>query len=77
MALVQVFEFTYELGWKTVKDYLSFSGIKNVNSPREVIKHGFQNQIIEDGQLWINMMEDQNLIAHTYSEENAKKAVGY
>ncbi len=75
MALIQTFEFTYELGWKTVKDYLHYSGIKKVNLPREVIKHGYQNQIIENGQMWINMMEDRNLMAHTYSEENAKKAV--
>lgn len=42
--------------------------------PREVIKSGFQNEIIADGQMWINMLEDRNLISHTYSEENAKKA---
>ncbi len=75
MALIQTFEFTYELGWKTIKDYLRYSGIKKANLPREVIKHGFQNQIIEDGQVWINMMEDRNLMAHTYNEENARKAV--
>jgi nucleotidyltransferase substrate binding protein (TIGR01987 family) len=76
LALIQTFEFTFELGWKTVKDYLSYSGISKVTLPREVIKHGFQNRIIDDGQMWIDMMQDKNLMAHTYSEENAKKALG-
>ncbi len=75
MALVQSFEFTFELGWKTLKDYLSYSGIKKISLPREVIKQGFHHDIISDGQTWIDMMEDRNLMAHTYSEENAQKAV--
>ncbi|MCP4251816.1 MAG: nucleotidyltransferase [Candidatus Scalindua sp.] len=75
MALVQSFEFTFELGWKTLKDYLSYSGIKKISLPRDVIKQGFHHHIIEDGQMWIKMMEDRNLMAHTYSEKNAQKAV--
>jgi nucleotidyltransferase substrate binding protein (TIGR01987 family) len=75
MALVQSFEFTFELGWKTIKDYLAYSGIKKVSLPREVIKYGFQHHIIENGQMWIDMMQDGNLMAYTYSEENAQKAM--
>ena len=75
MALVQAFEFTFELGWKTVKDFLVYSGVKGVSLPRDVIKQGFHFQVIEDGQLWIDMMQDKNLMAHTYSEENAQKAL--
>ena len=75
MALVQAFEFTFELGWKTVKDFLLYSGVKKVSLPRDVIKQGFHHQVIEDGQLWIDMMLDRNLMAHTYSEENARQAL--
>ena len=75
MALVQSFEFSFELGWKTIKDYLSYSGIKKISLPREVIKQGFHHHIILDGQMWIDMMENRNLMAHTYSEKNAQKAV--
>ena len=75
MALVQSFEFTFELGSKTLKDYLSYSGIKKISLPRDVIKQGFHHHIIADGQMWIKMMEDRNLMAHTYSEKNAQKAV--
>ena len=76
LALVQAFEFTFELGWKTVKDYLSYSGVKEVTLPRDVIKYGFHHHIIEDGQMWIDMMQDRNLMAHTYSEKNAQVALG-
>ena len=75
LALIQSFEFTYELGWKTIKDFLQYEGVKNVSLPREVIKHGFHHNIIEDGQIWINMLEDRNLMAHTYDEKKANKAV--
>ncbi len=76
MAMIQAFEFTYELGWKTMKDFLKHEGIK-VNMPRETIKQAFTNEIIEDGQVWIDMLEDRNLMSHTYSEENAKTAIDH
>ncbi len=75
MALIQSFEFNFELGWKTVKDFLQYQGIKNISLPRDVIKYGFQHNIIENGQAWIDMMEDRNLNAHTYDETNADKAI--
>jgi len=53
MALIQAFEFTYELGWKTLKDYLIYSGESKASLPREVIKHAFHHGVIEDGQTWI------------------------
>ena len=77
LALVQSFEFTYELSWKTMKDYLTYSGVKDAKLPRDVFKQGFQFNIIENGQAWIDMLEDRNLMAHTYSEENAQKAVSH
>jgi len=74
MALIQSFEFTYELGWKCVKDYIRYQGVKKVSFPREVIKHAFHHNIIEDGQTWIDMIEDRNLMSHTYDEEKAINA---
>ena len=73
MALIQSFEFTYELSWKTVKDYLHFNGV-SVSLPREVIKEGFSFGIIKNGDTWIKMLEDRNLMAHAYDESAAKEA---
>ena len=74
MALIKAFEMTFELSWKTMKDYLKYNGI-DVKLPREIIKQAFANDIIIDGQLWIDMLEDRNLMTHTYDEERAKEAI--
>ena len=71
MALIQAFEMTFELGWKTLKDYLEYSGII-VNTPRNSIKEAFKMNFINDGQGWIEMMETRNKTIHTYKEEFAK-----
>jgi len=74
MALIKGFEMTFELSWKTMKDFLKYNGI-DVSLPREVIKNAFAHNIITDGQVWIDMLEDRNLMAHTYDEARAQKAV--
>ena len=74
VALIGAFEFTFELGWKTLKDYLKFNGV-NVFLPRDVIKQSFHHHLIEDGQMWIDMLEDRNLLSHVYDEEKARSAV--
>ena len=74
MALVKSFEMTFELAWKTMKDYLKFNGI-DVKLPREVIKQAFANDIIIDGQIWIDMLENRNVMAHVYDEALAHETV--
>ncbi|MCE6988494.1 nucleotidyltransferase substrate binding protein [Dyadobacter sp. CY323] len=73
-GLVQAFEFTFELGWKTIKDYLYEQGVE-ARFPREAIKEAFAAQIIEDGHTWIEMLEKRNELSHTYNEEVAERAV--
>ncbi|MDP3877170.1 MAG: HI0074 family nucleotidyltransferase substrate-binding subunit [Methylobacter sp.] len=73
MALIKSFEMTFELSWKTLKDYLAFNGI-DVKFPREIIKQAFATDIIVDGQLWIDMLEERNLMAHVYNHASALKA---
>ena len=72
-GVIQAFEFTFELAWKVVKDYLEYMQV-NVKFPREVIKRGFQYEILEDGEIWMDMLEKRNLMSHTYDEEKAETA---
>lgn len=72
-GVIQSFEFTFELSWKTLKDYLEAQGVL-CQFPREVIKQAFQNQIISEGELWLDMLGKRNLLAHTYDEYVAMKA---
>lgn len=72
-GLIQCFEYTFELAWKTLKDYLEAQGF-DVKTPRQTIQQAFQSEIINNGHAWIDALEKRNLLAHTYSEENANQA---
>ncbi|WP_422409219.1 MULTISPECIES: nucleotidyltransferase substrate binding protein [unclassified Endozoicomonas] len=74
IALIQSFKFSWELGWKVMKDYLNYEGIEVQPSPRQVIKQAFQQQIISDGQLWIDMLEARNTMSHAYDNQKAQQA---
>lgn len=73
-GLVQAFEFTFELGWKTIKDFLYEQGL-NTNYPREAIKEAFRTEIIEHGHTWLHMLEKRNELSHTYNQLVAERAV--
>lgn len=68
------YEFTFELAWKTLKDYLEYLGVTiNTGSPREVIKESFAHDLISDGETWIKMMLARNSLSHLYDEETSRK----
>ncbi len=68
------YEFTFELAWKTLKDYLEYLGIPmNTGSPREVIKESFAHNLISDGETWIKMMLARNSLSHLYDEETSRQ----
>ena len=74
MAVIKAYEFTFELSWKTLKDFLAYNGI-DAKLPREVLKQAFATGLVIDGQLWIDMLEERNLMAHTYDDTRARIAV--
>lgn len=68
------FEFTFELAWKTMKDYLEYQGIsEKIGSPREIIKEAFSIRLIDDGDLWIKIMLARNTLSHLYDEETSRE----
>jgi nucleotidyltransferase substrate binding protein (TIGR01987 family) len=67
-GIVQFFEMSYELAWKTLKDYLEYQGFLGFDSPRAVIKKAFEQDLIENGQQWMNVLQDRNLTTHIYDE---------
>lgn len=68
-GFIQRFELTFELAWKTLKDFLEFEGVNVSPTPRNVIKEAFATNIIADGQIFIDMLEARNLVTHKYDEE--------
>jgi len=73
-GIIQSFEFTFELSWNTLKDYLESKGVA-VSFPRDVIKKSFHHHIIPDGEIWLDMLSKRNLLAHTYDEKKAEAAL--
>ena len=67
-GLVQTYEYTFELAWKTLKDYLTLEGFE-VRSPRETIRQGFQSGYIMNGEDWLQGLADRNLTTHIYDNE--------
>ena len=73
-GIIQRFEFTFELAWKTMKEYLEFMGIaSDMVGPRGTLKTAFEQGLIYDGDTWIKMMEARNNMAHRYSYDESRK----
>jgi nucleotidyltransferase substrate binding protein (TIGR01987 family) len=72
-GIIQSFEFSFELSWKTLKDYLEAQGV-TCQFPREVIKRAFHHQIIAEGELWLDMLGKRILLTHTYDEALAMES---
>lgn len=67
---IQRFEYTYELAWKTLKDYLEYQGtVLDQITPRTVLKAAFAARFIQDGQVWMDMIDHRNTMAHMYSHD--------
>lgn len=68
-GIIQRFEFTHELAWKVMKDYLEYEGYQNIVGSRSATREAFNKGLITEGQLWMNMIESRNTTVHTYQEE--------
>ena len=73
-GIIQAYEFTFELAWKTLKDYLEFNDVA-VKFPRDVIKEAFRYELIDNGDIWLDMLDKRNLMSHTYDETSAQLAL--
>lgn len=72
-GFIQTYEFTLELAWKTLQDYLEDQGFREINSPKKVIRTAFAEGYIKEGELWLQALDDRNLTVHTYKKELAEK----
>ncbi len=65
-GVIQSFEFTHELAWNVLKDYLEEKGITGLIGSKDATRSAFKNGLIEDGEAWMKMIEDRNKTSHTY-----------
>lgn len=74
-GLIQAFEFTHELAWKTLKDFLESRGVQDLFGSKDSTRAAFRAGLIADGEVWMNMIQSRNLGSHTYDEAIAAQIV--
>ena len=70
-GLIQAFEFTHELAWNTLKDLLYERGNKEIYCSKDASRAAFKYGIIQNGEIWMDMIQSRNKSSHTYNEETA------
>ena len=71
-GFIKCFEYTYELAWNVMKDFLNYQGITGIIGSRDAIRQAFNKELIEDGESWMKMVDDRIKSAHTYDEQTAE-----
>ncbi len=74
-GLIQFFEISFELTWNVMKEYLEEQGFQDIRSPRDTIKKAFETELITNGHIWLQTLQNRNLTSHTYDEETADRVV--
>jgi nucleotidyltransferase substrate binding protein (TIGR01987 family) len=67
-GLIQRFEYTHELAWKVMKDYIEYQGAAEIGGSRDATREAFKIGLITDGEVWMDMIKSRNLTTHTYNE---------
>ncbi|MEA1961967.1 MAG: nucleotidyltransferase substrate binding protein [Bacillota bacterium] len=75
-GMIQAFEYTHELAWKTLKDFLKSKGNNEIYGSRDAAREAFQLGLIEDGEIWMKMIQSRNLTSHVYNEKTAEEMIG-
>lgn len=71
-GLIQVFGYTHELAWKVQRDFLEAQGVTELFGSKNVAREAFKTGLIEDGEVWLKMIQSRNLTSHTYNEETTR-----
>lgn len=74
-GLIQGFEFTHELAWNVLKDYLESLDAQGLLASRDSTRAAFKGGLIVNGDDWMDMIKARNLTSHTYNPEVAQAIV--
>ena len=73
---IHLFDLTFELAWKTLRDYMIFQGeSERLDFTREVLQVWFSRGYLVDMNTWVQMLTDRNTSTHEYDEKNASQVV--
>jgi nucleotidyltransferase substrate binding protein (TIGR01987 family) len=74
-GLIQAFEFTHELAWNTLKDFLEEHGSEKIYGSKDATRAAFKAELIKNGEAWMRMINSRNLTSHAYDEAIAADIV--
>ncbi len=72
-SVIQRFEFTTDLAWKTLQETLEHDFGIRPNSPKTAIRLAYENNLITEAEVWLAMIDDRNLASHSYNQELANE----
>ena len=72
-GIIQRFEYTHELAWNVMKDFLLEIGDVTLYGSKDATREAFKAELIKDGDVWMEMIKSRNKTSHTYNEETAQE----
>jgi nucleotidyltransferase substrate binding protein (TIGR01987 family) len=75
LSIIKAFELTFELSWNVMKDFLKSKGNVKIFGSLDSVRYAFQNGLLSDGQVWMDMIKDSNKATHTYDLADAEDIV--
>ena len=72
-GMIQAFEFTHELAWNVLKDYLQEQGFSGIIGSKDATREAFKHGLLENGELWMEMIVSRNQSTHTYDCSTAAR----
>lgn len=74
-GLIQAFEYTHELAWKTLADFIKSRGNAEIFGSKDATREAFALGLIEDGEVWMQMIQSRNLTSHTYNQATTETII--
>ncbi|MBP7856953.1 MAG: nucleotidyltransferase substrate binding protein [Prevotella sp.] len=74
-GMIQRFEYTQEMAWKLLKNYIEYQNNISLAGSRDTVRHAFANHLIDNPEPWIDMLDSRNLTSHIYDGEVELKVV--
>lgn len=74
-GVIKAFEFTHELAWNVLKDYLQDQGNHDIKGSKDATREAFKVGLVADGEQWMAMIQSRNASSHTYNEDTAAALV--
>ena len=71
-GVIQRFEFTFDLAWKSLKEYMQDQGATPpLQFPKQVLREAYAAELIDDEGVWLDMLNARNQTSHIYDDHTA------